>query len=377
MKKALINATVFDGEQILSHHSVLIENNLITAVQASDLPLPNVDEVIDLSGSYLTSGFIDLQVNGGGGMLFNENPTIECIQCMTQAHRKYGTTALLPTLITDDYPVMSKAIDAVKTAIANNLSSVLGIHLEGPFLNVQKKGAHDSKKIKTVDAEGIAMLTQASKGITIATIAPETFLPSQISMLKEQGVIICAGHSAANYEQTKVALQAGVTGFTHLFNAMTPFQSRDPGMVGAALEDENSWFGIIADGHHVHPASLNVAIKAKKRGKAILVTDAMPTVGSTNASFTLNGEEIFVKDGKCINAAGSLAGSDLNMISAIKNTSLFTGLHWTEAVRMATVYPARAIGMENKLGFIKKGYIANLVALSPNFDVEQTWVAGC
>jgi N-acetylglucosamine-6-phosphate deacetylase len=212
--------------------------------------------------------------------------------------------------------------------------------------------------------------------MTVVTLAPELTSATMIGRLVERGVIVSAGHSAANYAQCCEALAAGVTGFTHLFNTMTPLQSREPGMVGAALADDTSWFGIIADGYHVHPATFRIAVRAKQRGGALLITDAMPTVGAQSKQFALNGEIITATEGRVTNAEGVLAGSDLDMLSAVNNAAQFAGIDWFEAARMASVYPAGALGMAHEIGAIKPGYRANLVALQDRRSVRNSWIDG-
>ena len=376
MKKAIINADVFTGEKLLEQHAVVIDGHRIhNVIPQHELCAPiEIDQ--DLSNELLIPGFIDLQVNGGGGTLFNDDPTVNGIRTIGEAHRRYGTTGFFPTLITDSFEVMRQAIDAVDQAITGHVPGVSGIHLEGPFLNETYKGAHDSGKFRVIDEEGFGVLTSLRNGKTLVTIAPELTSIETISQLANAGVIVCAGHSACTYQQAREALAAGVTGFTHLFNAMTQLHSREPGMVGAALEDENSWFGIIADGHHSHPASFRAAIRAKKRGGAVLVTDAMPNVGSDKKSFELNGETIYATGGRCTNAAGYLAGSDLDMMSAVNNAVQFAGIDWFEAVRMASVYPAKATATDDKSGYVKPGYVANLVAVDENGNPTKTWIDG-
>lgn len=376
MSRAITHARVFDGERLLDDHAVILDQDRIAEVLPSAALPADMPIEADLKGAYLTPGFIDLQVNGGGGVLFNGAPTAEAIRAIGAAHRQYGTTGFLPTLISDDYAVMRRAVAAVDEALAAGAPGVLGIHLEGPFLNVLKKGTHDAGKIRALDEAGLAILSSLKRGKTLVTLAPERTTAAMIRRLLEAGVIVWAGHSAASYRETQAALAAGVSGFTHLFNAMTPLQSRAPGMVGAALADADSRFGIIADGHHMHPACLQIAVAAKRRGGAVLVTDAMPTVGAKDKSFVLNNETIRAVDGRLLNAAGSLAGSDLDMASAVRNAARFARIDWLEAVRMASLYPARALGLADRLGYIRPGYRASLAALNERREVVQTWIDG-
>ncbi len=376
MATAIINGQIFNGESLFSDQAVIVENGRVSEILPQDQLSATIGIGYDLNGGFLVPGFIDLQVNGGGGVLFNNAPTVETIRTIGNAHRRYGTTGFLPTLISDDFDVMRKAVAAVAQAIDEGVPGVLGIHLEGPFLNAEKKGAHDAKKFCLIDEQGFDIITSLAAGKTLITIAPELSSPDMIKRITAEGVIVCAGHSGANYDQTCEALAAGVSGFTHLYNAMTALQSREPGMVGAALADKNSWFGIIADGYHMHPASFKIAVAAKQQGGAILVTDAMPTVGATNKSFVLDGETITAVNGQCVNAAGSLAGSDLDMVSAVNNAVKFAGIDWQEAVRMASLYPAQALGIADQLGYIKPGYKANFVALDAQRNVKHTWING-
>ena len=376
MTAAIINARIFDGESLLRDHAVLLSQGKIAELLPEQQLPQGMDMITDLNGDYLLPGFIDLQVNGGGGLLFNAEPEVDTIRAIGEAHRQYGTTGFLPTLITDDFDVMRKAILAVSDAIEQDVPGVLGIHLEGPFLNAQRKGTHDPHKFRVMDETGFQMINSLKQGKTLITLAPELTTAAMISRISRAGIIVCAGHTAANYEQTQQALNAGLHGFTHLYNAMSPMNSREPGVVGAALADERSWFGIIADGIHVHPAALKVAVKAKQRGGALLVTDAMPTVGAEDKVFELNGEIIRAKNGSLYNAQGSLAGSDLDMITAVRNAAEYAQLDWLEAVRMASLYPAQALGLDHQLGYIKPGYQANFVAVNGQYQVTQTWING-
>lgn len=376
MIQSIINGHVFNGESLLKDHAVVIEGDKVLNVLPQRQLTGDIQVGFDLNGQTLAPGFIDLQVNGGGGLMFNNTLTVEGLRTLANAHRQYGTTALLPTLITDSYAVMRQAIAAVKQAIEEGVPGIIGIHLEGPFLNPEKKGAHAVEKFCVIDEQGFEVISSLTVGKTLVTIAPELTTSDMIKRIRNQGIVICAGHTGADYNQTCEGLAAGVTGFTHLYNAMTPLLSREPGMVGAALNDENSWFGIIADGFHMHPAAFRVAVAAKQSGGAVLVTDAMATVGSEDKSFVLDGETIYAVEGRCTNAAGSLAGSDLDMNSAIKNAMKFARIDWMEAVRMATVYPAKALGVDRQLGYIKSGYQANFVSLDSQINVTATWIDG-
>ncbi len=379
MATALINGKIFSGEQWLTNYAVIIDGEKIIALCAADNLPADVTATIDLQNQRLIPGLMDTQVNGGGGVLFNDAPTVETLRVMGEAHRQFGTTGFYPTLISDDLRVVAKAIAAVEQALAEKVPGVLGIHLEGPFLNPERKGVHDASKFKIIDEAAFELLTSLKAGKTLITIAPELTTPKMIARFVEAGVVVAAGHSAANYEQTKTALAAGLSSFTHLFNAMQPLTSREPGMVGAALENANSWCGIIVDGFHVHPASLKVAHQAKAAGKMVLVTDAMPSVGLDEHNgakhFMLNGELIRCENGKLSTANGTLAGSDLDMLAAVKNTVELVGIELDEAIRMASTYPAAMMG-ENELGIIKIGYTASLILIDDDFKLVRSWING-
>ena len=366
------NCRFFDGESITSSTSFCVGDGVIVEANSDE-----VTHEINLNGRLVAPGFIDIQVNGGGGVLFNSEPTVEGIQSIVNAHRQFGTTSILPTFITDDIEGMKKAVKAAQTALENNTPGVIGLHLEGPVLNTIKKGTHDANKFKQLDAELLALFKSFTAGPLLITLAPALVAPDIIKELSAiPNVTVFAGHTNADYDETIIALQNGIKGFTHLFNAMTQLGSRAPGMVGAAIQDEHSYVGIIADGHHVHPACIDITVKAKPKGKVVLVTDAMPTVGSETPYFKLNDEVIYANEGKLINAEGSLAGSDLNMNQAVTNCINYTNCELTEAIRMASLYPAELLGLSNKLGYLKPGYQANFVVLDSNNVVTNTAING-
>lgn len=376
MTIALVNGRVLTDNGFQGGFAVLIDGDRITGLALPSDPRVRAAERHDLGGRTLLPGFIDCQVNGGGGVLFNDAPTVETIRTIGEAHAKFGTTGFLPTLISDDADVMAKAIDAVNAAVEQGVPGVLGIHLEGPFIAPERKGVHDPAKFRIAGADDIAMVARRHGGVTLLTLAPERASPEVLAQLVDNGVIVAAGHTAADYETTRNALATGVRGFTHLFNAMTPFTSREPGVVGAALEDAGSWCGLIVDGHHVHPASLRVAIAAKAREKMMLVTDAMPPVGSDNPDFVLKGETITVRDGVCQTADGTLAGSALDMATALRNTVNMVGVPYDEAARMASTYPAAFLGLAATHGHISAGYRADFVVLDDTHHVAETWIGG-
>ncbi|QNP39417.1 N-acetylglucosamine-6-phosphate deacetylase [Lysobacter solisilvae (ex Woo and Kim 2020)] len=371
---------VFRNGQVLTERgferdvSVVVEDGHIVALLPGEAATGA--QAVDLQGGYLVPGFIDTQVNGGGDVLFNDTPSVDGLRRIAAAHRRFGTTGLMPTLISDDVAVMQRAIAAVREAIAQDVPGILGIHLEGPYLAEARKGVHDPHKFHSPDAGELDLVASLGVGRTMLTLAPERFAPGTLRALAARGVIVCAGHTAASSEQLAAAFAAGVRGVTHLFNAMTPLLSRDPGAVGAALADAGSWCGLIVDGHHVHDTALRVAIAAKPAGKMLLVTDAMPPVGGKRADFSLYGVAMTCRDGKCTTADGTLAGSALDMATAVRNTVQRLGLPLAEACRMASAYPADFLGLGGELGRIAPGYRADLVALDAALQVRSSWIAG-
>ncbi|WP_313252230.1 N-acetylglucosamine-6-phosphate deacetylase [Stenotrophomonas sp.] len=377
MNTVLRNGRILAGENFRDDVAVVVEDGRIVAVLADDdASLQAADVQVDLGGGWLMPGFIDVQVNGGGGALFNNQTDVDALRTMMAGHRRFGTTGMLPTLISDDAEVMARAVQATRDAIAAKVPGVLGIHLEGPYIAPARKGTHDAGKFRVPDADEVRMATALDNGVTLITLAPERVPVETIRQMVANGAIVAAGHTAATYEEIRAGLDAGVSGFTHLYNAMSPLQGRDPGTVGAALEDPHSWCGVIVDGVHVHPASLRVALAAKPRGKVFLVTDAMPMVGSDSPAFELYGEVITAVDGVVRNAAGSLAGSALDMATAVRNTVQLLGLPLAEASRMASTYPARFIGLGERYGHIAAGYAADFVLLDEALQVRATWIAG-
>jgi N-acetylglucosamine-6-phosphate deacetylase len=375
MPTALINGRILTPKGWLEDGAVLVEAGRIAAVlPAADLPTGV--KTRDLDGGDLVPGFIDVQVNGGGGVLFNQAPTVEAIARIGATHRRFGTTGFLPTLISDDLAVVDRAMRAVEAAIEAGVPGVLGIHIEGPFLNAERKGIHDADKFRVLDEPAFALLTSLKRGKTLVTLAPETTTPDMIRRLRDAGVVLAAGHTDASYDQVREALNNGVTGVTHLFNAMSPITSRAPGAVGAALENQSAWCGLIVDGQHVSPAVLRIALRTRPLDRFILVSDAMPTVGMKEKTFILNGREIRAENGACVGEDGTLAGSDLNMARAVRNAVELLGLTLAEAVAMASTSPACFLGLGADRGLIAAGAAADLVLLDADGAVEASWIDG-
>jgi N-acetylglucosamine-6-phosphate deacetylase len=372
--------TAISGARILAdggwqdNQAVMTADGMIGAVIPADA-IPAEAKVQRLDGGTLVPGFIDTQVNGGGGVLFNDQPTVAGIAAIASAHRRFGTTAMLPTLISDDLNVVAAAIAAVDAAIADGVPGIIGIHVEGPYLNPGKRGIHNAAKFRTLDDEAIALLSSLKHGKTLVTLAPELAPPSAIAALVARGVIVAAGHSLADYDTMRRAMDEGMSGVTHLFNAMSQLEGRAPGVVGAAL-DSDLYCGLIVDGHHVHPAALRAAYRAKGADQLMLVTDAMPTVGATAQLFRIGGTEVVVQDGALRSADGTLAGSNLDMAAAVRNCVSMMKLDLITACHMASGTPAAFLGITGSCGRIAPGYRADLVHLDDAGHVQATWISG-
>ena len=384
MKQILLHARLFDGEQFHAGKAVVLKGGQIEAIE--DVPKdvsPRMGESVhDLTGLVLAPGFVDVQVNGGGGIMLNGETSLGDLEIMAEAHRAYGTTTMLPTLISDRFEVMEHVAALIKQAHRHwgedsALSAIKGVHFEGPYLNVARKGVHKAEILRAIDDGALDLLTHPDLGVRLITVAPEKVGPAFIRELTARGALVSAGHTAGTYQDMATALRNGLRGFTHLYNAMSPLDSREPGVVGAAIDSEKSWCGMIVDGFHVHPASMRLAIKAKPRGKMMLVTDAMASVGAAEKSFELYGQTIYAQNGKCQLEDGTLAGSDLTMITAVRNAVELLGLPLSEALRMASSYPAAFMRMDTTLGAIQPGYAADLVAFDPEcWEVKHSWING-
>jgi len=375
MAFAFVNGQVMTEAGLQTGLAVIVDKDRIQGI----VPLAEVGpgpERLDLDGGLLLPGFIDIQVNGGGGALFNDSPSPESIAAIGAAHRRFGTTGFLPTLISDELAVVGAAMEAARGAMAAGSPGVLGVHIEGPFLNTAQKGIHDATKFRRMDDDSLVLLTSLAGGRTLVTLAPEVAGAAMIARLAAAGVIVSAGHTNASYAQTLAGLDAGMTGFTHLFNAMSPLTSREPGAVGAALHDPRSWCGIIVDGQHVDPVVLKLALRCRPLDRFMLVTDAMPCVGSDQKTFTLQNKTITARDGACFDDRGRLAGSDLDMAKAVRNAVDLLGLTLAQASRMASANPAEFLGLGAERGRIAPGYRADFVLLDDRLEVRRVWIGG-
>ncbi|MFN7029420.1 MAG: N-acetylglucosamine-6-phosphate deacetylase [Sphingopyxis sp.] len=352
---------------------IAVTDGVVTAVTAMcETP---ADRVIDLEGGWLLPGFVDTQVNGGGGVLFNDQVDVEAIAAIGAAHARFGTTAFLPTLISDTPAQIAAAMAAVDTAIEQCVPGVIGIHIEGPFINELKRGIHEAHRIRRLDADTLATLTAQHRGRVMLTLAPELCDEEDIRTLVRHGVIVSAGHSDATYDEAQRAIGAGLTGFTHLFNAMSPLHHREPGAVGAAF-DSDTYCGLIVDDVHLHPAVVRLAVKAKGIERIMLVTDAMPSVGTDDSEFTLQGKRIAVKDGVCIFEDGTLAGTHLDMAAALRKTVEVTGLPVPDVSAMASATPAAFLSLQDRLGAIAPGQRADWAWLDTALHPRSTWIGG-
>ena len=374
MTFALAGARIFDGEQFHDGYAVVVEGERIADV-VPESALPSGRDTRRVEG-LLAPGFLDIQVNGGGGVLFNDQRSAEGVRTIGRAHRRFGTTGFLPTFITDTGERMAEAVAACGEALRLKVPGVLGVHLEGPFISPERKGVHDVAFIRAIEEADMSIMTGLEGGLTLVTLAPEMVPMETIARLTAAGVVVAAGHTRADYAVLREARGQGLTGFTHLYNAMPPLQSREPGPVGAALDDPDCWPSLIVDFHHVSAPSLRVAIAAKGTDRMILTTDAMASVGSDLTTFDLQGRTVFRRDGGLTTADGTLAGSDLDMASAVRNTVRVLGVPLEAALRMASHNPAAFLGLSGELGRIVSGYRAGLVLLDEDFGVRATWIDG-
>lgn len=377
MATAILSDTIFDGERMRYRSAVVVADDRIIDIVPAEVGREATDIVELPPGALLAPGFVDLQVNGGGGVLFNDRPTVAGLLRIAQAHRRFGTTGLMPTLISESREAIRRAIDAVAAAIETGVPGILGIHLEGPFINPARKGAHPAEAIVAIAESDVDLICAlGARGRTLVTLAPERVPPEIIAELARRGAIVSAGHTEATAADIEKASAAGLACVTHLFNAMSQLQSREPGTVGAALASERLFCGLIADGRHVADLSLRVAVKALGAERLCLVSDAMPSVGTDLKSFPLLGHTVYVRDGRLMLADGTLAGAHLSMIAAVRHMVERVGVSEAEALRMASATPARCLGLEAERGRIVPGQKVDLVALDRRRSVIATWIDG-
>lgn len=374
---ALVNGRIFTGYDILDDHAVVIADGIIDRVcprAMLDAALPQQD----MAGAFIAPGFIDLQLNGCGGVQFNDSPealSVETLEIMQRANEKSGCTSFLPTLITSSDELMKQAVETMRAWLTTHQNQALGLHLEGPWLNREKKGTHNPALIRQPDPALVDYLCANADVITKVTLAPEQAGSDVIRQLSAAGIIVSAGHSNATYAEAKAGFSAGITFATHLYNAMSPFSGREPGLVGALFDSPDVYCGIIADGLHVNYANVRMA-KRLKGERLILVTDATAPAGAAIDKFIFAGKTIYYRNGLCVDEHGTLSGSALTMIEAVQNSVEYCGIALDEALRMATLYPARAMGVEKQLGTVAAGKAANLTVFTRDYQIIKTFVNG-
>lgn len=370
---ALVDARIYTGYQILDNHALIVQGDKIEKIISCDQLSCDLKSY-SLKGYNIAPGFIDLQLNGCGGVMFNSEPTVDTLEKMHKTNLHSGTTTFLPTFITSSDEKMKIALDAVREYKSLHKTSVHGIHFEGPYLNLEKRGIHNSDYIRSLGQEMRHYLAKNSDMISKITLAPEKVSEEDIRFFIQQGIIVSLGHTQTTYTQAKSAMIAGASFATHLFNAMTSIQGREPGLVGAVFDSPEVYCGIIADGFHVDYANIRLAHLVKK-DKLVLVTDAVAPAGTKMKSFDFVGQTVYYQEGKCVNQDGTLGGSALTMIEAIKNCVQHVGIALDEALRMATLYPARAI-KANNIGQLTQGSYANITIFDDNFDIDKIIVEG-
>ena len=366
---------VFDGERWHGEAAVLVRDGRIVGVgSAGEVPASWPQTRLP-AGAFVAPGFIDLQVNGGGGVLLNDQPTVVGMRAIALAHRRYGTTACLPTLITDTREQLRTAIAAARSIAGQD--GVLGLHLEGPFISPRRPGVHRPDRIAKPDTGDLAELCElAGAGRSLVTLAPECVPDGFVRKLASSGVRVSIGHSEASAAVAMQAVSDGATGVTHLFNAMRALSARDPGIIGVALAEDRLTAGLIVDGFHIDPVSVRAAFAAKGSNRIALVTDAMPTVGTSLDRFELVGRTIRFVNGRLSTEEGTLAGAHLDMASAVRNAVSLAHIPLDHALRAASLTPARFLGLDNERGILIPGARADLVALTQELSVIATWIDG-
>ncbi len=374
MKKALLGSQIFCGERFYDHHALLIDGKSIIEI-VDEKNIPNAFNKIELDQGILAPGFIDLQVNGGGGILFNNRPTKESLNTIINAHQFFGTTSIMPTVISDSIKVLTKCTRAVTQEIKKN-SALLGIHIEGPFFSLKYRGIHQKKYISKLSSEYLELFSNLKEFPVILTLAPECISIKDLNHLASLGLKIMAGHTDASYDELEQAAKKNLNGFTHLFNAMSQMSAREPGAVGAALDFDNLYASIIVDLHHVHHSLIKLAYQKKPIGKLFFISDSMATINHGEPTFELYDEVVSEQNGRITNAEGKLAGSSITQIDAVKNAYQKCNIPLDHALAMASRYPAEFIGVDRYLGSLKPNYRADLVHFDSNFKVNNVWTSG-
>jgi N-acetylglucosamine-6-phosphate deacetylase len=374
MIEVFSGARLFDGERMIDDCALVCEDARIAAI----IPYakrPMGGRQHDLGGGLLTPGLIDWQVNGGGGILFNATPTLEGVGAIVRAHRRFGTTSLLPTLITDAPEVLTAALGAARRAQAR-IPGALGIHVEGPFLDPRRKGAHPAEFIRTMNRDDAAALIAAKAGAMVVTLAPVAASNDLIARLAGAGIVVSLGHAECSFEEARAAIDSGARAATHLYNAMSQLGHRQPGLVGAALSDEGLFCGLIADGCHVHDCAMQIALRVKGAGAIALVSDAMPPAAGGPDTFELHGRLIRRDGARLTNSDGTLAGAAITMIEAVRYLNATLGVPLADALQMATLTPARLLRLDASIGRLRAGLRADLLHLDDAINIRGIWVGG-
>ncbi|WP_062017531.1 N-acetylglucosamine-6-phosphate deacetylase [Aureimonas sp. AU4] len=366
---------IFDGERRRSGAALRVRDGRVVAIEPTGAR--GDAEIVRVDGGLLAPGFVDIQVNGGGGVLLNETPSVEGIRTICRTHARFGTTALLPTVITDRPEVTFAALDAGARALDEGVPGCAGIHVEGPFIAKARKGAHDPALIRPMSEEDLQRLVASPVRPLLVTVATESVTNAQIARLAEAGIHVSIGHCDASYDDAMAAFEHGACCVTHLFNAMSQLGHRDPGLAAAALDHPGVWAGIIPDGHHVHPTMVALALRAKRgERRMIAISDAMPTVGVDDTVFTLSGRTATRQNGRLTLDDGTLAGADVAVIDVVRFLVREMGVPLEEALRLSSRHPAEFLRQENERGNLRRGARADLVWLGDDLGVQGVWIGG-
>ncbi len=374
MKKVFWGARLFDGERMIDDHALIVEDGIISAIMPA-ANRPASEESHELGGGVLAPGLIDWQVNGGGGVMFNQTPTAAGVRAIVEAHRKDGTTSLLPTVVTSAPETLTRALAAAEEA-HKTVRGSLGIHVEGPFIDIRRKGAHPAQFIRTMSREDADLLIAAKTGVMVVTVAPASVSNALIARLAEAGIIVSVGHAEVTAEEAKAAFEAGARAVTHLYNAMSQLAHRQPGLVGAALADPSVFCGFIADGHHVHEAAGRAAFNAKGTDGLTLISDAMPPAAGGPAEFYLDGRRVTRVGTKLTLDDGTLAGAAITLMDSVRYAVRTLGVSLADALKMATLTPARLLCVDHRIGRLRSGCEADLVHIADDLTVRGTWLKG-
>lgn len=363
---------IFDGWDWHDNAVMTVKDGYVESIKPAD-----PSQSARMLDGWIVPGLVDLQVNGGGGVLFNNDPTPEGLAQICTAHAGLGTTAVMATLITDRPEITASAISAAISAVGQ--PGMMGLHLEGPHLDFRRKGTHDPALIRRMEDPDMSVLLNAASALPylICTVAPESVTAAQIAALADAGVVVSLGHSDCTAAEACASFDAGAHMVTHLFNAMSQLGHRTPGLVGVALDDGRVSAGLIADGFHADDIAMRVALRAKQGpGRIFLVSDAMSTIGTDLPGFTLNGRQIYRRGGRLTLADGTLAGADIAQIDALRYVHKVLNVPLAEALRLAAFYPAQAAGASDR-GHLRPGSRADFLTLTPEITAESVWIGGC